>query len=308
VTSGAPSLDLFTAALLGALQGVAEFLPISSSGHLSLAQLWLGVDPAAGGHRFNIVVHAGTLLAVLVVYRNDLVALVRDAASTRATPTPTDPDTPDTPDDPDDHDDPDDPEAKTVDPARQARRTLLAIFVGCLPLGVVLLPGVEQFVVSLERQPRAVGGALLLTAAMLAFSHKAEPPDDDPGTPPSYLQALLIGVAQLFAVVPGVSRSGSTIAAALALGSGRARAARFSFLLSIPAVGAASAKEVLDLLTTETTTSLGSPAPFLVGFATSFVVGVLALSGLLALLRRFGMLPFVPYLVLVGVLAMVLGS
>ena len=129
MTPGTQPLDVVTAALLGALQGVAEFLPISSSGHLSLAQHWMEVDPAAGGHTFNIVVHAGTLLAVLFVYRRDLVALVRDSLGMAS---------------------PSEPEGEGIDSVARARQTLLAIVVGCLPLGVVLMPGVEEFVISLE--------------------------------------------------------------------------------------------------------------------------------------------------------------
>ena len=78
----APAIDTWTAAALGALQGVAEFLPISSSGHLSMAQVLLGIDAEQGGHRFNIVVHAGTLLAVVWVYRADLWRLVRERGTT----------------------------------------------------------------------------------------------------------------------------------------------------------------------------------------------------------------------------------
>jgi undecaprenyl-diphosphatase len=260
------------AAFLGALQGIAEFLPISSSGHLSLAEAWLGIDAEAAGHSFNIVVHAGTLLAVLIVYRRDLLEMARGLFDPVAVP--------------------------------WARSMVWALIVGSLPLGIVLLPGVEDLVVRMEGEVRWIGAALLLTAAMLAFTHRRRPPDDDPQQPPGRERALLIGFAQLLAVAPGISRSGSTIAAALALGLGRARAARFSFLLSIPAIVAAAAKEALDLL------GGGAPAdfaagPFALGFATSFVVGLGALTLLLRLITRVGMLPFVPYLIALGVIALV---
>jgi undecaprenyl-diphosphatase len=262
------------AAFLGALQGVAEFLPISSSGHLSLAEAWLGVDAEAAGHSFNIVVHAGTLLAVLLVYRRDLIELVRGLVDADAIP--------------------------------WARPMWLALIVGSLPLGIVLLPGVEDAVVAMESKVRAVGGALLLTAALLAFTHRRKTPNDDLLQPPSRAQAVAIGFAQLLAVVPGVSRAGSTIAAGLALGLGRARAARFSFLLSIPAITAATGKETLSLVTSEAPLSF-DPGPFALGFAVSFVVGLASLSLLLRLIERVGLLPFVPYLVTLGTIALVVG-
>lgn len=262
------------AAFLGALQGVAEFLPISSSGHLSLAESWLGVDAEAAGHSFNIVVHAGTLLAVLLIYRRDLYDLVRGLFDTEAVP--------------------------------WARSMWLALILGSLPLGIVLLPGVEDAVVRMEGNVRAVGLALLSTAALLGFTHRRKPPRDDDQQPPRRAHALAIGFAQLIAVAPGVSRSGSTIAAALACGLGRARAARFSFLLSIPAITAATGKEALDLLTSDAPLHF-DPGPFALGFAVSFAVGLASLSLLLRLIGRVGMLPFVPYLILLGTIAVIVG-
>ena len=273
---GSPATDIGygLAALLGALQGIAEFLPISSSGHLSLAQAWLEVDPSAGGHSFNIVVHAGTLLAVLLVYRRDLIDLVRGLL---------------------------DP-----DHAPWARPMWLALIVGSLPLGLVLLPGVEEAVMRMEGEVRWIGGALLFTAATLAFSHRRIAPNDEEREPPSLIQALLIGVAQVLAVTPGISRSGMTIAAALGLGLGRARAARFSFLLSIPAITAATGKQSLELLLSNVPLSF-DPGPFALGLVVSFVVGLLALELLLRLIQKLGMLPFVPYLLGLGLTALLVG-
>ena len=262
------------AAFLGALQGVAEFLPISSSGHLSLAEAWLGVDAEAAGHSFNIVVHAGTLLAVLLVYRRDLFDLVRGLF---------------------------DPSA-----AAWARPMWAALIIGSLPLGIVLLPGVEDAIVAMEGEVRAIGASLVLTAALLGFTHRRKPPEDELAQPPSLARSFAIGLAQLVAVAPGVSRSGSTIAAGRALGLGRARAARFSFLLSIPAITAATGKEALDLLTADVAPSF-APGPFALGFVVSFAVGLASLSLLLRLIERVGLLPFVPYLLVLGTIALVIG-
>jgi undecaprenyl-diphosphatase len=261
------------AAFLGALQGVAEFLPISSSGHLSLAQAWLGIDADAAGHSFNIVVHFGTLMAVLLVFRRDLADLVRGLFD---------------------------------DSVQWARATWLALIVASLPLVVVLIPGVEDSIVRMEGEVRWIGVALLITAALLASTHRRRVPLDNPQEPPKLRLALVIGIAQLCAVTPGISRAGASIAAGLGVGLGRERAARFSFLLSIPAVTAATAKEGLDLLLSEAPLQF-DPGPFVVGMLVSFVVGLASLELLLRLIKRYGMLPFVPYLLAVGTAALVIG-
>ena len=276
ISSPGVELGYGLAAFLGAVQGVAEFLPFSSSGHLSLAEAWLGVDAESAGHSFNIVVHAGTLLAVLLVYRRDLLDLLRGLARDPG------------------------PELAWVRPM------WLALIVGSLPLGLVLVPGVEELVVRMEGEVRWVGGALLVTAALLGFTHRRTVPNDDAREPLPVGRALLIGCAQLLAVTPGISRSGSTIAAGLALGLGRARAARFSFLLSIPAITAATAKEALDLLTSDAPLHVDA-GPFALGFGVSFAVGLASLQLLLKLIERVGMLPFVPYLVLLGATAILVG-
>jgi len=270
-------LDWLTAAALGAIQGIAEFLPISSSGHLSLAQSWLGLDPAIAGHRFNIVLHAGTLAAVLWVFRSDLFELIRSLFQ---------------PVDRGPH-------------VRPARRTFSALVLATLPLGLVLVPGVEDLLVAMESRPRWVGVALLVTAAVLFFSHRKQPPNDLRSSPPSLLHSVLIGVAQMISVAPGISRSGSTIAAGLALGMGRARAARFSFLLSIPAIGGASAKELLSIISDEGSAPVDTGV-FAIGFFVSLGTGLFALRSLLKLIERVGMLPFVPYLIAVGLTSILL--
>jgi undecaprenyl-diphosphatase len=266
--SGEP-LDLLTAALLGAIQGATEFLPVSSSGHLALAQSWLGVDPSSAGHRFAIIVHAGTLLAVIWAYRADLRRLL-SAALSRGEP--------------------------------RDRHLMIAVMVGTLPLGLVLVPGFTDAAVALASNVRAVGVALLITAGLLVATRRTLPGEGDP----SLRTAFLVGLGQLGAVAPGISRSGTTIAVALLLGVGRPEAARFSFLLSIPAITGATVLAVKDLLQAPAGTV--DPGPLLVGFGTSLVVGLAALYWLLHLVNRGRLWLFVPYLLVVGTIAAVVGS
>lgn len=340
----ATELTYGLAALLGALQGVAEFLPISSSGHLSLAQRVAGLDASAGGHSFNIVVHAGTLLAVLLHYRADLLAIARGVLRPGHVPE----DMPQTPGasghapkdrlpgtaPPDGHDPrvaaphgpPESPtahgasdrggasapvpedshgRASSGSAPTDARALLLALVLGTLPLAAALAPPVEGLVIAAELQPKIIGACFLVTAAMLAFAEWRTRRQPWPQQVPRPLQALLIGLAQLVAILPGISRSGSTIAAAMALGLGRLPAARFSFLLAIPAILGASLKEALDLMRDGLPSA--DPVAFAIGFVVSFVVGVATLRVLLVLLVRVGVMPFVPYLVLLGLGVLILG-
>jgi len=271
----ASALDPFVAAVLGAVQGATEFLPVSSSGHLALAQAFFGVDPETGGHRFSIVAHAGTLLAVIWMFRHDVLELAL-VPLRPLTPSP-------------------------------ARRTLLMMILATLPLGLVLMPGIEDAIVMVESHPRLVGLCLLGTATILffAFRRPSEAGDESDPDPPTPRQAILIGLAQLFAVLPGISRSGSTIAAALGTGMNRAAAARFSFLISIPAILGALVRELTKL--GEDTSAL-DPIPYAVGFVVSFVVGLLCLRLLLLLVRRGKIGGFVIYLAIVGSGAVIWGS
>ncbi|WAS97700.1 undecaprenyl-diphosphate phosphatase [Nannocystis punicea] len=320
------------AALLGALQGVAEFLPISSSGHLALAERVAGLEAGAGGHSFNIVVHAGTLLAVLIHYRDDLLAIARGVLRPGHVPRSM-PDTPGT----SGHARSVSPTVAaaraTTDPAARAatgpvgseslsghvhpdsnavsgsaptdaRALLLALVLGTLPLAAALAPPVENLVIAAEHHPKAIGVCFLVTAAMLGFAEWRTRREQRPLEVPRPQQAVLIGLAQLVAILPGISRSGSTIAAAMALGLGRLPAARFSFLLAIPAILGASLKEAIGLM--KDGFPAADPLAFAIGFFVSFVVGVATLRVLLVLLVRVGVMPFVPYLVVLGLAVLAL--
>ncbi|MBA3545276.1 MAG: undecaprenyl-diphosphate phosphatase [Nannocystis sp.] len=320
-----PVLGPGLAAALGALQGVAEFLPISSSGHLALAERWFGVDPAAAGHSFNIVVHAGTLVAVLLFYREDLRALLRAVFQRRQVQLQ--------------HhqhvaNEPDEPLALAEDlgkpqgngladrsglrsaplldvvpnrvgpPINTARALLLGLIVATLPLALALTDTAEYVVLTAEGSTHYIAAGFLLTAVLLAFSHSRT--DISVLEAPRPWQALVIGLSQLVAILPGISRSGSTMAAAMALGLGRLAAARFSFLLSIPAILGASFKETIELWRHGAGAEI-DPAAFALGFATSFAVGTLTLRALMTLLVRVGLLPFVPYLLLLGLVVFIFG-
>ena len=273
---------ILQAFVLGLVQGATEFLPVSSSGHLQAVPFLLGWD--SGSLAFDVAVHVGTLLAVLLVFRADLWAMLRAVLRP----------------------------ADDGDGARAARRLVGLLAVASVPaalVGLVLGDAVEA---AFDR-PLVVAGALVLTAAILWWSERRRTalgtvePDGDPdaralgGVP--WRAALGVGAAQALAVLPGLSRSGTTIAAGLALGLSRAEAARLSFLMLIPVTLGAAALTLPDLATAAPGTLPFGPTEVAVGVATSAVSGVLAIRFLLALVARRDLLVFARYvLVLAAVL------
>ncbi|MDR1395359.1 MAG: undecaprenyl-diphosphate phosphatase [Deltaproteobacteria bacterium] len=205
---------LAAAVILGLIQGLGEFLPISSSGHLVLAQAFLGL--AEPEIFFDLVLHCGTLLAVIIFYRTSLAALFREL---RLLP------------------------AALIFPSRMRAYYRLRpdfhlgilIIIGCLPTAVIGFLFQDTFE-SLFGSPRMTGAALLVTAAFLALTWRLQKPRILTPQSMTVRTALLIGLIQGLAITPGLSRSGLTIGLALMLGLENTLAARYSFLLSIPAV------------------------------------------------------------------------
>jgi undecaprenyl-diphosphatase len=241
--------------ILGVVQGLTEFLPVSSSGHLVLARRLLGVTPPAGasGVLWEVVLHMGTLVAVVVVLRREvcqvLTGLVRGLLACRRG-------------------------VRAALREEPGFALALLIAMGSIPAGVV---GVvfKDALEALFEKPTVVAGALLVTGTIL-FATRYAPKHVGDGRV-GWLSAVIVGCAQAVAILPGISRSGATISAGLFAGLERAEAARFSFLLSIPAVGGAGLLELrhLDALPAE------SLAPFLAGGVVSAVVGLAALVLLL---------------------------
>lgn len=210
------------AAFLGLLQGVTEFLPVSSSGHLSLVQNFFGGE--GPDNLFNVLLHFATLLAVFVVYRRDIAEMIVEFfRGIRALCTPGS-------------------ERGKVPPAR---RLVLMIIVGTLPLFVVL--PVKGYVESLGGSTLFIGCALLVTGLLLFASDRFSKGQKTVRSM-TVADAVVIGCGQALAVVPGLSRSGTTIPAGIARGLERPFAVRFSFLLSLPAVLGATLLELLDVL------------------------------------------------------------
>lgn len=249
--------------LLGLVQGVAEFLPISSSGHLSLLQYYFGMEEADS--LLNILLHFATLLAVCVCYRQDIYEMLQECVRGL-----TDLYT---------------PKGRHQTTMPTQRRMVILLILGTLPL-VLVLP-ISDWVEGLGSNPYFVSCALLVTGTLL-FTADRQGHGRKNGDTISYREVLLIGLAQGFATIPGLSRSGCTISAALALGVERTFAVRYSFLLSLPAVAGATLLKILDILEEGWDSSL-LPV-YLVGMAEAFVVGIFSihLVKLLAKQGKFG--------------------
>ena len=273
-------MTYLTAFLLGLIQGVAEFLPISSSGHLAIAQNLLGLEGAGSVPEFfDVLLHLGTLIAVFAAYWTDICEMVVEFFRGigdlvhRSTPSPVPP----------------------------ARRLILLIIVGTLPLFAVL--PIRKHVQGLTDNMVFVGAALIVTGILLFLCDRVCKGRKTERSA-TWLDALLVGVGQAVATLPGVSRSGMTITAGCFVGYERKFAVRFSFLLSIPAVLGANILSIGDAVQAGIN---GAEVPmYLVGVVTAAVTGYLCIRLLkyVADKGRFG--AFAYYCWAVGILTLVL--
>jgi undecaprenyl-diphosphatase len=256
-------MDLWFATLLGIVQGITEFLPISSTAHLRITPALLGIDDP--GAAFTAVIQLGTLVAVIVYFRNDLIDMARGLLAGRASP---------------------------------QTRLFLYVCAGTVPIGIAGL-AFKDVIVGDARSLYVVAVALLVVAIVMWGADRVGRqgrliPDL------RLADALIIGAAQACALIPGVSRSGATIAAALFLGMRRDDAARFSFLLSIPALGAAGVFELPDAVREIRGMGEGSLVPLAVATIVSGITGYAAIAWLLRFLRTSTLGGFVLYRLALG--------
>lgn len=275
-------MSYVSAIILGLVQGIAEFLPISSSGHLAIFQSFFGlVDVEADNLFFDVLLHLGTLIAVFVAYRKDILELILAFFSlfTRDTQRSVQ----------QDHD------------YRPARRMILLIILATLPLFLIL--PIKTKVEGLYRNTFFIGGALIFTGFLLFLSdhfrrgYKTE-------KSATVLDAVFVGFAQAIATVPGLSRSGTTIAAGLARNFERPFAVRFSFLMSIPAVLGANLLSLVDAIQEGIDWSL-MPL-YLLGVAVAFVSGYFSIRLLKFISERKSFGGFAYYCWAVGAFTLIL--
>lgn len=269
--------EIIQAIVLGIVQGITEFMPISSDGHLVIVPWLLGWQDQS--LLFDTVLHWGTLVSILVVFWRDLWAIFVATLKSVATRSLADPNA----------------------------RLGWFIVVGSIP-AVLFGLFLKDFFEELSTSPLAAGIFLLVTAVLLAGSERLAQrrPQAVEIENMRWGQVILIGFAQVFALLPGLSRSGSTIAAGIATGVRREAAARFSFLLGTPAFLGAALLLLVDALGEDPAKVQAEMPVMLVGAVVSAVVGYLAIRGLLAYLRRRSLYLFAGYCLVLGVVVIAL--
>jgi undecaprenyl-diphosphatase len=292
-------LDYLEAILLGIIQGATEFLPVSSSGHLLLTQRLFNMDDKTFGLTFDVALHMGTLIALLFFFRNDLIALPRTLAASlsgrKAENAPTlvasghagll----------------PDEAVSARGETPQEAglftARLIGLLITACIP-AVIVGATLSDFIEENVREPLVVALMLAVFGLIILAADKLSPKNRDMSQL-TYPQAFLIGAAQALALVPGVSRAGITMTVGLFLGLRRDQAARFSFLMAIPIIGGAGAKQSLTLFKGQITGSqLGLMA---VGVVVAAVAGYVALRFLIQFLNNFSLAAFAYYRVALAV-------
>lgn len=273
-------MSLIHSILLGLIQGVAEFLPISSSGHLAVLQNVFNLQTAEEGHMFfDVLLHFGTLISIMIVYWKDIVYIVSDTVGLVRSSHDTF------------------PEQRTEHPGA---RMLLMLFFGTLPLFIIL-----PFHDSLEQlyyKTGFIGAAFLLNGCLLYVSDRIVPGRGNERSM-RIRDALLIGCAQAVATIPGISRSGSTITAGIATGQSRPFAMKYSLLMSIPAVLGANLLSLIKALKAGVEWS-NFPA-YLIGMIVSIVVGYFSIILLQRLLKKGKFGNFAYYMWGVGVVTLI---
>ncbi|MCX7984711.1 MAG: undecaprenyl-diphosphate phosphatase [Bacteroidetes bacterium] len=267
-------MSIIDAIVLALVQGVTEFLPISSSGHLVILQSLLNLQSKALVG-FDVYVHFGTLLSLLFVYRNDVINLVRGTVKSLMTM-----------------------KVKEMNASSQSFHEALAIVVGCVPagvIGVVLREEVEY----VFQDPKMVAVNLVITGLILFLTRLAQFKEHRKLT---LVHAFFIGVAQAVAILPGISRSGMTIAMGLFLGLSPICAARFSFLLSIPIIAGAAILETKHI--TQYALELGL-FPIVIGVSVAALSGYWAIRFLLRIVQRGKFNLFAFYCLVVGSIALI---
>jgi len=284
-------LDLLEALLLGIVQGATEFLPVSSSGHLVLVSWWLNLSTPPLS--FSILVHLGTTAAVIIYFWQDWLALIHAglrAISQRAFDLDADPEF----------------------------RLLVYLLIGTVPTAIIGLMLANYFEDTFSK-PTLVSISLIITAVLLVYGEYSaqsadtiptrvnphEAKDENSLQKLKVTDSLFIGFAQAFAIIPGVSRSGSTIAGGMFRGLNRPLATRYSFLLATPVILAAGFKELLDVIIGGAHIGHDLGLALVVGFFTAAIVGYICIALMLQLVRQHSLYGFAAYCAAFGLLSLV---
>lgn len=257
--------------LLGLLQGLTEYLPISSSGHLAIGSALFGIN-GEDNLAFTVAVHVATVLSTLVILWKEIVWIFRDFFKWQW---------------------------------NEGTRYVVNILVSMIPVAIVGFFFKDKVEAIFGSGLTVVGCCLLITATLLAFSYFAKPRQREHISP---LHAFVIGIAQAIAVLPGLSRSGSTIATGLLLGNKKEKLAQFSFLMVIPPILGEALLDVKDMLTVGADAALGgniSLGVLAVGFLAAFLAGCAACKWMISIVRKGKLIWFALYCAIAGLATLI---
>lgn len=253
-------------AILGLIQGLTEFLPVSSSGHIELGKEILGVH-VEKSLLFSVVVHAATALSTIVVFRKDIANIFKGIF-----------------------------QFKWNESTQYASKIILSM-IPVIIVGLLWESEIEKF---FSGKILLVGSMLIFTGILLGFTHYSKPKTGEV----SYLKSIIIGIAQAIAILPGISRSGATISTGLILGIEKEVIAKFSFLMVLVPILGAAAKKTLDFIELSKTTTIDINYSVLgIGFITAFITGIFACTWMIKLVKRGKLIYFAIYCAIAGLTA-----
>ena len=263
--------------LMGLLQGLTEYLPISSSGHLAIASSLFGIE-GEQNLAFTVIVHVATVLSTIVILWKEIVWILRDLFTRQSW--------------------------KSYSGLNEGTRYAINIIISMIPVGVVGLFFKDSIEDIFGSGTTVVGCCLLVTAALLTFSYYAKPRQKEQI---SGLHAFGIGIAQAIAVLPGLSRSGSTIATGLLLGNKKERLAQFSFLMVIPPILGEALLDMKDLVESAGAGAAGSETGtgvLVIGFLAAFLSGCAACKWMISIVRKGKLIWFGVYCAVAGLMTL----
>ncbi|WP_242203913.1 undecaprenyl-diphosphate phosphatase [Aestuariivivens insulae] len=257
-------MDIIDSIILGIIQGLTEFLPVSSSGHLELGKAILGDHSVPEESLlFTVVLHFATALSTIVVFRKDILELIKGALSFKW---------------------------------NADLQFIVKIAISMIPAVIVGLFFEEQLEQLFGSNVLLVGCMLIITALLLFLADKAK----NTSKPVSYNNAFIIGISQAIAMLPGISRSGATISTSVLLGNDKTKAARFSFLMVVPLIFGKIAK---DILSGDISAESQNFTALSIGFIAAFIAGLFACTWMITLVKKSKLSYFAIYCVIIGLIA-----
>ena len=271
-------MEWFEALILGIIQGLTEYLPISSSGHLAIGQALFGLEDGEANLTFTVLLHVATVLSTVVILWKEIVWIFKDIFSRQ--------------------------KWNSYSGLNEGTRYAINIIISMIPVAIVGLLFKDKVEAIFGEGLLVVGICLLVTATLLAFAYFAKPRQREEISP---IHAFIIGIAQAIAVLPGLSRSGSTIATGLLLGDKKEKLAQFSFLMVIPPIlGEAllDTKDILEVGFSQAMVGI-SPLAAIIGFVAAFVFGCIACKWMINIVKRGKLIYFAIYCAIAGAVAII---